>query len=71
MPLTYPAALYEACRQLSPVHPDYTSRPIEEGFNWSLCPSAVTFDRLYLVVFRSVRRTTADLDLLREHDDRA
>lgn len=71
MPLAYPAALYEACRQLSPVHPDYTSRPIEEGFNWSLCLSTVTFDWLYLVVFRSVRRTTADLDLLREHDDRA
>jgi hypothetical protein len=31
------------------------------------CP----FERLYLVVFRSVRRPSADLDLLREHDDRA
>jgi hypothetical protein len=29
------------------------------------------FERLYLVVFRSVRRPSADLDLLREHDDRA
>jgi len=66
-----PAGLYEACRQLSPVHPDHTSRPIEEGFNWSSCLAAVTFDRLYLVVFRSVRRATADLGLLREHDDRA
>jgi hypothetical protein len=71
VPLSNPAALYEACRRLSPVRPDYTSRPIEERFNWSSCLSADTFDRLYLVVFRSVRRTTADLDLLREHDDRA
>ena len=30
-----------------------------------------SFDRLYLVVFRSVRRPDADLVLLREHDDRA
>ena len=66
-----PAGLYEACRQLSPVHPDHTSRPIEEGFNWSSCLAAVTFDRLYLVVFRSVRRATADLGVLREHDNRA
>ena len=66
----HPAGLYEACRQLSPVHPDYTSWPIEEGFNWSSSLVAVTFDRLYLVVFRSVRRATADFALLKRHDDR-
>jgi hypothetical protein len=32
---------------------------------------AATSTGLYLVVFRSVRRPKADLDLLREHDDRA
>jgi hypothetical protein len=45
--------------------------PIEEAFDWSSCLAGITFDRLYLVVFRSVRRATADYGLLKEHDDRA
>lgn len=65
------AGLLEACQQISSTHPDYATRPIEEGFDWASCLSGVPFDRLYLVVFRSVRRSTADLDLLREYDDRA
>jgi hypothetical protein len=63
------AGLYEACRRLSPIHPDHANLPIQEGFNWSSCLAGVPFDRLYLVVFRSVRRATADLDVLREHDN--
>jgi hypothetical protein len=63
------AGLVEACRQLSPVNPDYAHLPIEEGFNWSSCLGEACFDRLYVVVFRSVRRTAADPDLLREYDD--
>lgn len=62
--------LQEAGQQVFPIHHDYATLPIWSGFDWSslaLCP----FDRLYLVVFRSVRRPNADLDLLREHDDRA
>src|SRR5215210_7999878 len=67
----YMAGLHEACRRLSPIHQDYATLPIQEGFNWSSCLAEVRFGRLYLVVFRSVRRATADLDLLKEYDDRA
>lgn len=71
MHLDYRAGLYEACRRLTPIHPDHATLPIQEGFNWSSCLADVPFDRLYLVVFRSVRRATADFDLLKKHDDRA
>lgn len=70
MTLDLRADLYEACRQISPRYSDYAILPIEDGFDWSSL-SGCRFDRLYLVVFRSVRRPTADLDLLREYDDRA
>jgi hypothetical protein len=50
--------------------PDYATLSIEDGFDWSTL-SCCLFERLYLVVFRSLRRAEADLDLLREHDDRA
>jgi|SRR5215204_5094615 len=70
MPLDLRADLYEACRRISPRHPDYATRPIEDGFEWSYL-SFCDFEQLYLVVFRSLRRPEADLDLLREHDDRA
>ncbi len=70
MSLDLRADLYEACQRISPTHPDYATLPIEDGFDWSSlshCP----FDSLYLIAFRSLRRPEADLDLLREHDDRA
>jgi hypothetical protein len=70
MPLDLRADLYEACQRISPRHTDYATLPIEDGFEWSFL-SPCDFDRLYLVVFRSVRRPEADLDLLRERDDRA
>jgi hypothetical protein len=60
-----------ACRQICPIYPDYATRPIQDGFSWSSSLLGCPFERLYLVVFRSVRRPSADLDLLREHDDRA
>src|SRR5918998_1985168 len=62
--------LRDSCLKISPQHPDYAKRPIQTGFDWSPL-SGCSFDRLYLVVFRSVRRPDADLVLLREHDDRA
>src|SRR5918997_2905391 len=65
------ASLYEACQQLAPVDSDYANLPLEEGFNRSSCLDGASFDRLYVVAFRSVRRASADLDLLREYDDRA
>ncbi len=71
MTLDLRPVLHRACQQISPMHPDYATRPIQDGFDWSSSLARCRFDRLYLVVFRSVRRPTADLDLLREHDDRA
>ena len=70
MTLDLTAELYEACQQITPRHPDYATLPIEDGFDWSFLTRCY-FDRLYLVVFRSVWQPEADLDLLREHDDRA
>ena len=64
------ADLHESCLKISPRHPDYATLPIQNGFDWSSL-SGCSFDRLYLVAFRSVRRPDADLVLLREHDDRA
>jgi hypothetical protein len=60
-----------ACQQICPIYPDYATRPIQDGFSWSSSLAGCAFERLYLVVFRSVLRPNADLDLLREHDDRA
>ena len=71
MTLDLRPVLHRACQQISPIYPDYVTRPIQDGFNWSSSLAGCAFERLYLVVFRSVRRPSADLDLLREHDDRA
>src|SRR5215207_8520838 len=62
--------LHTACQQICPIYPDYATRPVQDGFSWSSSLAGCAFERLYLVVFRSVRRPSADLDLLREHDDR-
>ena len=63
--------VYRACQQISPIYPDYATRPVQDGFSWASSLAGCTFERLYLVVFRSVRQPSADLELLREHDDRA
>jgi hypothetical protein len=60
-----------ACQQISPIYPDYATRPVQDGFSWSSSLLGCAFERLYLVVFRSIRRPSVDLELLREHDDRA
>jgi hypothetical protein len=65
------AGFVQARRQLSPIHPAHATLPIQEGFNWSSWLGDARFERLYLVVFRSVLRATADRELLREHDERA
>ena len=70
MTLELGAGLYEACQQISPRHEEYAILPVEDGFDWSSL-SFCDFEQLYLVVFRSLRLPEADLDLLREHDDRA
>jgi hypothetical protein len=71
MILDHPAGLYEACQRISPINPDYANLPLEEGFDFSTRLGDIRFGRLYLVAFRSTRRPTADLKLLKEHDDRA
>src|SRR5215216_7154036 len=70
MSLDLTADLYEVCQQISPRHPGYATLSVEDGFDWSSL-SCCLFERLYLVAFRSLRRPDVDLDLLREHDDRA
>src|SRR5215204_2364592 len=70
MTLYLGADLHESCLKISPKHADYATRPIQTAFDWSPLYGC-SFDQLYLVVFRSVRRPDADLALLREHDDRA
>ena len=63
--------VHRACQQICPIYPDYATRPVQDGFSWSSSLLGCAFDRLYLVVFRSIRRPSVDLELLREHDDRA
>jgi hypothetical protein len=53
------------------MYQDYATRSIQDGFSWSSSLAGCAFDQLYLVAFRSVHRPSADLHLLREHDDRA
>jgi hypothetical protein len=55
MALYLGADLHESCLKISPKHPDYAARPIQTGFDWSALYGC-SFGRLYLVVFRSVRR---------------
>jgi hypothetical protein len=63
--------VHRACQQICPIYPDYATRPVQDGFSWSSSLLGCAFERLYLVVFRSIRRPSVDLELLREHDDRA
>jgi hypothetical protein len=57
--------------RLRPITPDYAELPILEGFNWAECFAHIDEARLYLVVFRSVRRETADPVRLKKFDDLA
>lgn len=70
MTLDLGVGLQEAAQRIHPVRPDYPNLPIEQGFDWPAI-AGHDFERLYLVVFRSVRRPDADLDLLRWFDDLA
>jgi hypothetical protein len=71
MDLDHRASLRAACARLTPTHPDYVRLPVQDGFNWAACLAGERSFRLYLVVFRSVRREEADLQLLWRYDDRA
>jgi hypothetical protein len=63
--------VHRACQQICPIYPDYATRPVQDGFSWSSSLAGCAFERLYLVVFRSIRRPSVDIELLREYDDRA
>lgn len=71
IPVTVVLGAHNPFEQLAPITPDYATRPIMEGFNWTDCLAGVTAGEWYLVVFRSVRRATADAARLTEYDDRA
>jgi hypothetical protein len=70
MPLDLRGGLQEAAQRIRPIRPDYPYIPIEEGFDWPAI-AGCSLESLYLVVFRSVRRPDADLDMLRWFDDLA
>lgn len=57
--------------QPTPVNPEYANLPIRDGFDWARCLRGIPEARLYLVVFRSVRRASADVETLIRYDDAA
>ena len=61
----------QAFQHLAPLTPDYALCPIAAGFNWADCLAGLDEGRWYLVVFRSLRRVTADVALLTAFDDQA
>jgi hypothetical protein len=61
----------EAFQRLAPVTPDYALCPIDEGFNWTDALADLDAGQWYLVVFRSVRSSAADVEMLSEYDDHA
>ena len=71
MTLNTRVGFLQACELISPIHPEYTIKPIEQGFDWEARLGDCDFASLYLVVFRSVRRESADQNVLREFDDMA
>jgi hypothetical protein len=56
---------------LEPTCPDYARLPLAAAFTWADCVSLANAGEWYLVAFRSILRDAADLDRLREYDDRA
>jgi hypothetical protein len=42
--------VHRACQQISPIYPDYATRPVQDGFSWSSSLLGCAFERLYLVV---------------------
>ena len=70
-PRSGPTPAHHAFGALKPVSPDYPTLPIDEGFSWSAALEPINHGAWYLVVFRSMRKTTADTALLTEYDDQA
>jgi len=57
--------------RLTPAGVDYATRPIHEAFDWPAVARPTDAGEWYLVVFRSVRRLSADEAQLTWFDDRA
>ena len=57
--------------RLKPITPEYPTLPIAEGFNWEAAMSGLDRGTWYLVVFRSLRTASADVQTLTEFDERA
>jgi len=70
MTLNLRVGLQEAAQRIRPIRENYQDFPIEQGFDWSAI-AGLASGGLYLVVFRSVRRSDAALDMLRWFDDLA
>src|SRR5436305_1759081 len=60
-----------AFHRLKPITPDYALLPILEGFNWVEALAGVEAGAWYLVVFRSLRTSHADVARLTEFDGQA
>jgi heme-degrading monooxygenase HmoA len=57
--------------QLTPIHDDYATLPIAQGFTWESCFQPNHVGELYLVVFRSILKPTYDVNALNQADERA
>lgn len=57
--------------RLNAITEDYMLLPIEAGFDWTACFSAIDAGEWYLVVFRSKHRPEADEALLTQLDNAA
>ena len=65
------AATQPRFEDLAPTGADYATRPIREAIDWSAVARLTDAGEWYLVVFRSIRRATADEAKLTWYDDRA
>ncbi|MBA2718437.1 MAG: hypothetical protein H0U52_04210 [Chloroflexi bacterium] len=61
----------DALSRLEPVSADYASLPVAAAFNWQEAATELAAGEWYLVVFRSIRKASADEVRLNEFDERA
>lgn len=62
---------HETFCQPTSISPDYANLSVQDAFDWARCLQSIPDARLYLVVFRSVRRASADVEILKRYDDAA
>ena len=61
----------DALHALAPISDRYAHVPVAEAFDWTDAAGALGAGEWYLVAFRSVRRTDADVERLEQFDDLA